>query len=264
MGYPLDLSRYIKLPNRELLEILIKQKDKSSFDISKICDIIKTHNVELIYNITYYIDGLLHMLMFLDISDLNISTDEFIQEFKKEPLEVLEFSKSKIKGVLIDTISFPLFAGKSRVVIFRDLAYSHMIQGIREKFGSGGEALLYYIGFESGKGFGKLHKEFAHNTGINNPFEIFNIISATFFQWAGFGKMEVIEITERGGLIKVYDNFECEIMKKKSKKPYSQFIRGAITGVLSEIFNKEVSVIEEMCLAKGDDLCKFRIFFKNQ
>lgn len=262
MPHPLDLSRCARLPNRELAEVLIKLKNESS-DVPKTYEVFRNCNAKPIFYIVYHLNEMPHALVFLDLTDANVAIDDVVQEMKRKEIEVLEFSKPKIKGVIIDDISFPLMAGRSRIVIFRDLAYSSMMQGIRERFGSGGEALLYHIGFESGKGFGRLHREFAKSIGIEDPFEIFNKISSSFFQWAGFGIMKVVELKEEGGILVVHDNFECEIMKNRSKKPYSQFIRGVITGVLNELFNKEVSVVEDTCLAKGDDICRFKVSFKN-
>ncbi|MCS7098116.1 MAG: hypothetical protein NZ922_03965 [Candidatus Methanomethyliaceae archaeon] len=260
MIYPLDLCRWVKFPNRELIEVLLVQRDETqSVNFPKICEVLKKFNIKVILQISYYMNNLPHILCFLDITDLNLPFENVIKEFEKENLRIIEIAKPKRKGIIIDTISFPLMAGRSRVIIFRDFAYSNIIKGLRERFGSGGEVLLYYIGLECGRGFGKLHKEFAQDVEIEDPAEIYREISCAFFQWAGFGRIADVEITEEGGSITLHDSFECEIMRNKLRKSYSQLVRGMITGILNEVFNKEFDVIEERCLAKGDPFCRFKI-----
>ncbi len=57
--------------------------------------------------------------------------------------------------------------------------------------------------------------------------------------------------------LKVYNLFESITVKGKKKKPNCRFIRGYLNGIYSRYFNKEVEVIETMCIAKGDPYCRF-------
>ena len=128
----------------------------------------------------------------------------------------------------------------------------------RKLYGTGGEALLYHVGFTTGTELGKLHKETAEAVNVKDPAEIFKNVSAVMFQWAGFGKMQINELTQEHGEIIIHDSFECELGKQRAIT-YSQFIRGMIAGILVELFGRGFSVVEEDCIAKGDPVCRFSI-----
>ncbi|MEM2084229.1 MAG: 4-vinyl reductase, partial [Nitrososphaerota archaeon] len=57
--------------------------------------------------------------------------------------------------------------------------------------------------------------------------------------------------------IKVYELFECIPFKGLRKEAGSYFFKGYLTGILKNLFNKEIEIIEEKCVAKGDAYCLF-------
>ncbi|MCQ5337466.1 MAG: 4-vinyl reductase [Candidatus Methanomethylicia archaeon] len=258
MPYPFDIGRYVIAPNRELLGLLIKKKDNIVELCSLFTSITSKYNIKVVnIIITYDKDNELKLLVFLDVTESTIPIERIILEIEKE-FNVLEVIKSK--GILIDTTSFPLMADNSRIILFRDAAYIQMFKGIRERFGSAGEAVLYYIGFESGKGFAKIHKEIAEKIGLINPLRIYEEISRKFFQWAGFGIIEIIKLQPNYSEIIIHDCFECEIAKNQLDRPYSNFVRGILAGIFTELFGTEFKCKEENCIAKGDKACKFIIY----
>lgn len=133
------------------------------------------------------------VLMFLDLTDTSVPIKDIMTELHKTGwFNVLEIINPVGDGFIVDTASFPIMAGKSRVITFRDFGYRRLLTEIRNLFGSGGEALLYHVGFHMGLGFAKLHKEFADKAGIKDPARIYQQISYSMFQWAGFGRKEVV------------------------------------------------------------------------
>ncbi|MEN3057384.1 MAG: V4R domain-containing protein, partial [Candidatus Methanosuratincola petrocarbonis] len=162
------------------------------------------------------------------------------------------------EGLVIDNLSHPLTAGGDRAIILRAAGYRRLIRGIKEQFGSGGEAFLYYEGLEAGRGFGKLHRSAAEAVGLKDPVEIYRRISTAAFQWAGFGRIEVIHLGDSGGKIAVYDSFECN-GAKVTGQPYGAMVRGIIAGVFAEVFGKPFQVEETECIAKGNKRCVFEI-----
>ncbi len=258
MPYPFDIGRYVVDPNRKFLGLLIKKKDNIVEVCSSFTSIISKYNIKIVNIIvTYDKDNTIKLLVFLDITESIVPIERIIFEIEKE-FYILEVIKSQ--GILIDTISFPLMANATRIILLRDTAYGQMIKGIREKFGSAGEALLYYIGFEAGKGFAKIHKEFAEKIGLRNPLRIYEEISQKFFQWAGFGIIEILKLQSNYSEIIIHNSFECEIVKNQLDKPYSSLIRGILAGTFTELFDTEFKCKEENCIAKGDKACKFVIY----
>ncbi|MCX8181580.1 MAG: hypothetical protein N3D12_00515 [Candidatus Methanomethyliaceae archaeon] len=169
----------------------------------------------------------------------------------------MEVIKPVTEGFIVDTISAPIVAGKNRVIILRDQGYRQLLTEIRRLFGTGGEALLYHVGFNMGIGYAKLHKDLADKVGIKDPVDIYQKISCKMFQWAGFGRKEAVEITPNHAIIHIYDSFECE--NGSSVRPYSQLVRGLIAGTLAGLFNRSFNVTEDLCAAKGDSLCRFKV-----
>jgi predicted hydrocarbon binding protein len=53
------------------------------------------------------------------------------------------------------------------------------------------------------------------------------------------------------------NNFECE--GQQSDKPNSQFIRGHIAGLFSNMLNEDLDCRETKCMALGDPYCEFVI-----
>jgi predicted hydrocarbon binding protein len=59
--------------------------------------------------------------------------------------------------------------------------------------------------------------------------------------------------------IQVVDNFECLPHKGQDQKPYSNFLRGHLAGLFSELMGKRVDAEETNCIAQGDPCCLFKI-----
>lgn len=236
------------------------KSDVSSLQI--LFSLLKDHNVMVDQILSYSAEDCedeLTILAFLDLTDANIDMEKLIEEIDKTKIfKVFEVIKPVSEGFIIDTLSAPIVAGKNRVIIFRDLGYRQLLIEIRKLFGTGGEALLYHVGFNMGLGFAKLHREVADKIGINDPAMIYQKVSCRAFQWAGFGRKEVIEFSPKQAIIHVYDSFECEI-GCPSVRPYSQLIRGLISGTLAELFNSAFNVTEDLCIAKGDPFCRFKV-----
>jgi len=65
---------------------------------------------------------------------------------------------------------------------------------------------------------------------------------------------------ERGsGRVIIKNSFEARALKKSRNSPCCHFLAGFMTGFLSQLFEgKTIAVIEEKCIAKGDEHCEFR------
>ena len=70
-----------------------------------------------------------------------------------------------------------------------------------------------------------------------------------------------VDFVNGSGKIIVADAFET--MARKAEKsgetgqPCCNFLRGFLSGFLSELFEKTVTVTEEKCVGKGDEHCEF-------
>ncbi|XRH74744.1 MAG: V4R domain-containing protein [Candidatus Methanosuratincola verstraetei] len=260
MSYEFDLSRMLVLPGRKLvgLRFIIKADPEALAAVTKTA---AKHRALPLYfaSSPSAITDSYPVISFLDVTECDVPIDEFVKDL--ESTGMVHHAKvidPVADGLIIDNLSFPLTAGGDRAIILRAAGYRGLIRGIKEQFGSGGEAFLYYEGLEAGRGFGRLHRSAAEAVGLKDPLEIYRRVSTAAFQWAGFGRIEVIHLGDSGGKIAVHDSFECEVAKVTGK-PYGALVRGMIAGIFAEVFGKPFQVEETECIAKGDKRCVFEI-----
>jgi predicted hydrocarbon binding protein len=258
MNVPLDLGRSLIYPGRRLIGVVGKIKTKSDVLAWLLSD-LESHGIKLrqIYMSSVENTAQSRAIIFLDTTESKTSVDELFRQYERQGLiEVEAVLTPPLEGFLSDTFSHPLTAAGVRSIIMRQPGYRELLVGLREWFGAGGEAFLYHVGYRTGLAFGELHRETAVRLGITDPIQIYENISRVMFQWAGFGILDVKNLTPDGGEILVRDSFECELGKGRVI-PYSHFVRGIIAGILSELFGRTYNVIEASCIAKGDPVCSF-------
>lgn len=70
-----------------------------------------------------------------------------------------------------------------------------------------------------------------------------------------------VDFVNGSGKIVVEESFETVARKtrksKEANRPCCNFLRGFLSGFLSELFGKSVTVDEERCVGKGDENCEF-------
>ena len=96
-----------------------------------------------------------------------------------------------IERFIADNISHILRMMDERCIIIWKQGYGGLITDIRKRFGTGGEAFLYYVGFESCVEYGKSHMAIGLKLGIVDSIKIFRAISAGLFNSVDFGRREV-------------------------------------------------------------------------
>ena len=66
-----------------------------------------------------------------------------------------------------------------------------------------------------------------------------------------------VDFVGGSGKVVVADAFETMARKTKREQPCCNFLRGFLSGFLSELFEKTVMITEEKCAGKGDEHCEF-------
>ena len=78
-----------------------------------------------------------------------------------------------------------------------------------------------------------------------------------------WGKMtfQDVDFTTGSGKVIVADAFETMARKREkgqvTGQPCCNFLRGFLSGFLSELFEKSITITEEKCSGKGDEHCEF-------
>jgi predicted hydrocarbon binding protein len=258
---PFDIGRFMLLPGKKLCGFLVRAKGEPGA-LRKILDILAKHKARLKY-LAYFMtlgsEDVKNALFFLDLTDCKVSPETLASEVRKSQFVMdVQMIKPKIESLIADSISNPLLMGGERAVIMRSSGYKGLTKGIRERFGSAGEAFLYYNGVEIGIEYGKSHRAVGQKLGITDPARIFEDITISTFNCVGYGLAQIVKLTAKPLYVlgRVYNSFECEL-GRGATKPYSRLIRGMIVGVLTTLFGTEMTVEETKCIAKGDPYCEF-------
>ncbi len=260
MHHEFDLSRVLVLPGRKLAGLRFVMKNDPGA-LPALTGIAAKHGALPLYfaSSPSALTDAFPVLTFLDMTNSDVGIGDMAKELESTGMarhaEVIE---PIADGLIIDNLSHPITAGGDRAIILRAAAYRRLIDEVKAQFGTGAVAFLYYQGLELGRGFGRLHRAAAEAVGLKDPVEVYRKVSTAMFQWAGFGRVEVIHIGDSGGKIAVYGSFECE-GAKGTGHPSAALLRGIVAGVFPELFGKPFQVDEVECIAKGDQRCTFEV-----
>ncbi|MGB9854401.1 MAG: V4R domain-containing protein [Candidatus Bathyarchaeales archaeon] len=266
---PLEIGRFFFLPGRNLGGLFVVAEAERGV-LQRTLSLCAKNNARLkhlILSVARSTGETKTFLIFLDMTDCDVSLEGIAEEIQNlKAVKDVKVIKQQAGGFISDTVSNMLVVGGERAIILRKTLCESFIRGIRERFGSAGEAFLYYNGLEMGMNAAKDHVEMGKKIGLIDPAQICKRMGATIFTAIGFGKMEIEKLTLNPpyALTHVYNSFECQLAPKTQIKPYSHFIRGIIAGYLTTVLNVKMKVEETECVAKGDQNCTFEAKTENQ
>ncbi|MHC1586824.1 MAG: V4R domain-containing protein, partial [Candidatus Hecatellaceae archaeon] len=257
-----DLGRFILQPGRRLhgFRLRVRPSQKLVEAIISMLSELKVEVSHLSYSVLTEEEEAT-ILLFLDFTESRVGVEEVAGKLGRLGLvEEVSPIPSTVEGFIADVVSCPIKIGGDRAVIFRDVGMRGFIVDLKRRIGSGGEAILYFLGFEAGREFGKRHLNMGRRVGLTDPVNVYRHISASMFNCVGYGIMETVELSVKPpyGRIRVYHSFECELGLKEGK-PFSHLVRGMIAGVLTELFRRRMTAREIRCIARGDPYCEFEV-----
>ena len=250
-GY--DPSRVLYLPGRRLYGYWMILENVPG-TLAKVTNVFADEGVNIVKVLVTSVEEGADSLFYCDFTDVDVKPEKLAEDFRRmKVVKDIKLIEPIIPGLLIDNIHFPIMISKGRYVINREDCLRSFIKGMRSEFGSAGEALLYRIGLDMGKGMWQGLDYYT--TDAEEKLEIFKQL----FMNTGYGKMDMeIDIIGKEADVIVYDSIECR-QGIGSENPYSHYIRGIIAGVFKNIFGGEVDVKEMKCIAVGDEYCEFRV-----
>jgi len=195
---------------------------------------------------------------FIDLSASKIKAED-IGNLLKDINGVLEVkvSDQTFDGLIIDTLHFPLRVSGERSFTFRVETFGGILKRLYDKFGTGAAVILYEMGMAAGESKAKSIMKKYHT----DKLKILKLVLAERAA-KGWCIAEVEEFGSKRIVFKVRELFECLPFQGKQENAVSQFFRGYLTGLLRQILNKDVSVTEAECIAKGDAACRFVVEVK--
>jgi len=78
--------------------------------------------------------------------------------------------------------------------------------------------------------------------------------------WSEYGLGQIVFETNGGVKATIYDCFECELLPKTGV-PTCYLDKGILESIFTSFFKKDLSIIETVCNAMGDDICVFEVEF---
>jgi len=197
------------------------------------------------------------MIAFVDFSRSTSTVDDVVEKLRElDVVREVEVVKPQIPGLLINKFMPILSVLGTRCIIIHVTGLSRILHYLYEKFGESAKVLMYYGGYGSIK---DMVKGIRKMTGLGD-LNLLNVC-LQLFQSCGYGTFEITQfnIEPLHIVIRAYNLYECEPLKGKMSESNSQLFRGILAGLIEEIVNKKVIVIEDKCLAKGDPYCQFVI-----
>ena len=200
------------------------------------------------------------IIFLVDFTDSDAMPQSVAEELKAlDFVEDVTIIEPVVDGFLIDDATFPIMLGRRRALILDDGMLRGIFISFRERLGSGGEAMLYHLGLEAGRSRGRHAAMLAQKVGIKSLDRGLETV-AKALKALGYGIIEFIELQENPprARVRIYNSIECEL-GRGAGHPFSQYIRGLITGIASEFFRREMTAREVKCIAMGDPYCEFEL-----
>ncbi|MDG6956296.1 MAG: hypothetical protein JRN71_06870 [Nitrososphaerota archaeon] len=158
------------------------------------------------------------------------------------------------KGFLVDSLHFPVtFNTGTRAVMMGAKSLASMLSSVTERFGSGGNVILY----EEGASYGReLGQEYLLRMGADFIMANFEDV-VKLYQALGWFKVEGVKAGPNWEqvVVRVAESFECSGVE--SKVPHSHFVRGHLEGMLTSWLGSPMECKETLCIARGDKACEF-------
>lgn len=258
MQKSIDSPRAVLCGDRELYLFTVELKDEPGA-LVQVLSVIASYglNIVNIYSTQSNYEETrktIEINFSIDFTGKNVSVEQIAKSINmlNVVVETKVFAK-QLPNILVDENHYPLVVLGDRAIIFREPSYTALFQGIRRQLGTAGEALLYHIGFNIGKGSGARLKKILQGR--------YHLLDSYLKYWmivhSAARITDVnIDFNTKKAVIRVEDNYECRAGMNYGK-PYSHLFRASIAGILNEIVGIE-TLVETKCIAAGDPYCEFK------
>ncbi len=236
--------------NIEFIEIVFSNTNT----LSKINSILSTYDVKTIYYVVlgnYTHQKAFYVVSLSPLADIREIVRKLsgLKDVKEVNYGTKVIGNFAISPFMVSIVS-PL-KNIENVLMSRDFLLE-ALWSLRKKWGLASLVFLYHLGYNYGKELAKaLSKD-------NVPANVSLTLSLEFLRLSGFYKdYEAVTFNANKGNLVLYIYGSVECSKAYERKPSSNFLRGIIGGIVSEIAKKDVTVYEIKCVSKGDNYCEF-------
>ncbi len=253
--YPIDVF-FMLSPSEKIVETAIKLKRN---DLARKLSLIMSRCSDSGFepaslNLTIRED-VVYLACFLRMKKAENNLEELFSILKREgEIEEYKIRKSPVKDKIFNILCYPITvdSGGQRVILEDREGLSFFIKEIHDKYGTGGEAFLYFLGKTRGEVSGKIFR----SKNITKEFLREDLKS---LQAAGWGIPELLEadLDKKFIRLRIYDLYESAAFEGRSSKPRCHFVRGYLEGLFSAFLGVDLESSEVKCIAMGDPYCEF-------
>ena len=254
----LDLSSCVECKGKLYV---VRVKASNSSILSTILDVLSYNSENILGYAVSKSDKEVNMTLILGLDNANELAD--IERDLLRIEDVNSVSHNALSYKAISTKYYPIKFHGMRVVMFGEPILKSIVEGIRKEYGEeAGSILLWSIGYQGGLGVAREFKEKYAFKNVEDYFAMLKLRGIIL----GWFTINRIDIYPKSNIIilRMLDNWECDMLKGKHKKPQSHFIRGVISGFASYVLGRIMVAKEIKCIAKGDDYCEFIILEKHK
>jgi predicted hydrocarbon binding protein len=261
MMIPFSVERFMFYRGRKLYGFVVEGISRPGV-IATVTGIVAERGLD----ITYYAAGTVRRgergmgIFFVDFTGSTVKPEDLVEEFRGlDFVTSVKVIRPTIEGFIADDVAFPVMLGPHRAIIFSEPALRGFLIDFRRHLGSGGEAMLYYLGREVGAERARHIEDEAERIGATSVEDKFTI-GAKIFMSLGYGILEVLELREETPYLRVriHHSIECEL-GRGAGRTFSHYVRGVLDGYSSQVLDREMFAMETRCIAQGDPYCEFEI-----
>jgi len=264
MVFPYILSNYAVSKGRELVGFHVLIENELGV-LDEVIDVFRDHNVKP-YSLTVSVaDPLANIAVFYVIADLGGKMG-LVKRIKEDITALERVKEVKVvepmpEEVIVNEHLYPLvMADKEGIFLGKDELLGLLVES-RKAFGYESiSAILYHIGYTSGRPLGKL---FLQEIGTTEPARALNFLLRRVCAMS-LMRGEIASTSRNNIRVRVLDQWECRVLKGHVvDKATSHFTRGYIAGFLDAVLGEEgkVKVVESKCINLGDKYCELLILW---
>lgn len=244
-------------PGEKLYELSVLLKDVKGA-VADVAKLLAESDVNLKTGSLFYVPGKQEVgcwTTFIDVSKCTKSIAELERELQLLDV-VLDVKFSEPKPAPYEIRHFPILHGYERAVIMPIELFGEMWDAVEKILSPSGFAAVFYdVGKKTGNFIIKKLEDRYKLQGSELVEALGQAVKALGF---GLPEVKVIDFQKSSGIIIIRDCMEALARKKKHYK-VCHWSRGFIAGAFSHVFGEPVDVVENKCLAFGDEYCEFQI-----
>ncbi len=251
---PVKSLRVVPSPGVRATAYLLKGFLNTTENYSKVIRMVREHGGRIIMiRPSSVFDEKIDMMIYAEVPErLEEKVAERIEELRI--CDEVIIVETGFKNLLIN-ILFPYMVGGYRAVVVTWPVSSGLMKRLRGRLGEeAAKTFLYHMGYEIGVETAKTFREI-HGETPGESMKRFLLLMRSL----GYACLRSFE--EEGGTIwfELGDNWEARVLGQGYSTPQCYLSKGVFEGFIESLTGEDWVVEEVRCIAKGDEICGFKL-----